>query len=180
MSSEARVRQVVQSQTTESDFGWSLGMLLRAYQRASTGALGGFPHGQRGYQALSTVVHGDQPNQLALAAYLGVDRTVMTYLIDDLVKAGLVRRQQNPLDRRARKIVATKRGREVLCDLEQRVRQAEDDALSALLPAERQVFRDLLRRVACDVREVEEEQPATDTTDACDAVDTYIEQTVGR
>lgn len=174
MSSEARMRQIPQSQTAESDFGWSLGVLLRSYQNATADTLGTFPHGPRGYQALSTVAHGSQPNQLALAAYLGIDRTVMTYLIDDLVKAGLVKRQQNPADRRARKIVATKRGREVLCDLERRVQAAEDAVLAALEPTERQAFRNLLRRVACDVREVE---PKTDT---CDAVNDFIEKTVGR
>ena len=39
------------------------------------------------YQILSTVVHDDQPSRLALAAHLGIDRSVMTYLIDDLVEA---------------------------------------------------------------------------------------------
>ncbi|MFK0044612.1 MarR family transcriptional regulator [Streptomyces sp. NPDC090741] len=40
-----------------------------------------------------------------MATYLGIDRTVMTYLIDDLVTAGLVERRLNPADRRQRKIV---------------------------------------------------------------------------
>ncbi|NUT33244.1 MAG: winged helix-turn-helix transcriptional regulator [Hamadaea sp.] len=137
------------------DFGWSLGVLLRAYHSAVLAALGDLPHGPRGYQTLTTVVRGDHPSQLALAAYLGIDRTVMTYLLDDLVAAGLVERRLNPADRRQRKVVATARGRAVLDDLHQRVRAAEDGVLSALDAGERDLFRVMLRRVACSLRDVE-------------------------
>ncbi|MFD1505615.1 winged helix-turn-helix transcriptional regulator [Georgenia yuyongxinii] len=138
----------------EADLGWSLGVLLRAYKDGVSAAVGACPHGHRGYQVLTTVVHGDQPSQLALAAYLGIDRTVMTYLIDDLVAAGLVERQLNPADRRQRKIVATGTGARTLADLERRVREAEDVTLAALEPPERDSFRALLRKVACDLRGV--------------------------
>ncbi|NMR20052.1 MarR family winged helix-turn-helix transcriptional regulator [Cellulomonas fimi] len=134
------------------DFGWSLVVLLRAYQAGVTAALGDVPHGHRGYQVLSTVVHGDQPSQLALAAHLGIDRTVMTYLIDDLVAAGLVERRPNPQDRRQRKIVATADGTRTLADLERRVDDAQDRILSALAPRERETLCTLVRRVARDTR----------------------------
>ncbi|MBF8188811.1 winged helix-turn-helix transcriptional regulator [Nonomuraea sp. K274] len=145
--------------TAEGDFGWSLGVLLRAFHGSLVEVLGDLPHGPRGYQTLSTVVHGDQPSQLALAAHLGIDRTVMTYLIDDLVQAGLVERRLNPADRRQRKIVATDEGAATLRDLERRVREVEDMVLGTLSPAERDVLRALLRRVACGVADIE---PATD------------------
>ncbi|MHB1064087.1 MAG: hypothetical protein ACYC1Z_06300 [Georgenia sp.] len=48
--------------------------------------LGDLPHGRRGYQILSTVVRGDPPGQFTLAVHLGIDRTVMT----DLVEAALI------------------------------------------------------------------------------------------
>jgi DNA-binding MarR family transcriptional regulator len=64
--------------------------------------IGDFPRGHRGYQVLSTTVNGKPLSQLALAAHLGTDRTIVTYLIDDLVEAGLVERQHNPADRRIR------------------------------------------------------------------------------
>jgi DNA-binding MarR family transcriptional regulator len=143
-------------------FGWGLGVLLRAYHASVGPLLSDFPHGARGYQTLATVAHGEQPNQLALATYLGIDRTVMTYLIDDLVTAGLVERRLNPADRRQRKVVATRHGIEVLADLERRVRHAEDHLLDGLRAAERQTFRDLLRKVACHVRDIDV------TADPCD------------
>ncbi|MFI2752924.1 MarR family winged helix-turn-helix transcriptional regulator [Cellulomonas sp. P22] len=149
--------------STQDDLGWHLGVLLRAYQCSVARLLGDLPHGTRGYQVLAAVEHGDQPNQQALAAHLGIDRTVMTYLIDDLVAAGLVERRQNPADRRARKIVTTPRGAVHLADLESEVRRAEDALLADLDPAERDTFRTLLRRVACGVRDLD---PAVDVCDA--------------
>ncbi|MFG1703032.1 MarR family winged helix-turn-helix transcriptional regulator [Nonomuraea sp. M3C6] len=140
---------------TEGDFGWQLGVLLSTYHGVIAPLLGDLPHAMRGYQILSTVAHGDQPTQSALAAYLGIDRTVMTYLIDDLVQAGLVERRQSPTDRRARKIVVTPAGAKTLAELERLVSSAEDTLLGALDPAQRQVFRDLLRTVACGARRIE-------------------------
>ncbi|WP_043625618.1 MarR family winged helix-turn-helix transcriptional regulator [Nonomuraea candida] len=134
-------------------------MLLRAYQGSVVTVIGDLPHGPRGYQTLAAVAGGAHPTQLALAAHLGIDRTVMTYLIDDLVKAGLVERRLNPADRRQRRIVATAKGLRTFRDLERRVREAEDGLLGALDAGERETFRTLLWRVACDVRDIE---PAKD------------------
>ena len=131
------------------DFGLSLGVLLRAYHAMVASVLEHVPQGPRGYQTLATVARGDQPSQLALATCLGIDRTVMTYLIDELVTAGLVERQLNPADRRQRKIVATPRGISILEDSEREVREAEDRLLGALDAGQRAEFRTLLRRAAC-------------------------------
>jgi DNA-binding MarR family transcriptional regulator len=75
---------------------------------------------------------------VALASYLGIDRTVMTYPIDNLVKAGLVQRQQSPSARRNRRIVAAAAGVAKFKELEARVRDAEDHLLRALDPAGRE------------------------------------------
>jgi MarR family transcriptional regulator for hemolysin len=163
---------MMQVMTTErpaynGDLGWHLGVLSGAYQASVVGVLGEFPRGPRGYQTLAAVVHDERSSQLALATHLGIDRTVMTYLIDDLVQAGLVERQLNPADRRQRRIVATARGVAAYTDLERRVRAAEDRLLGALDDGERQALRRLLRRVACDLREIE---PATDPCDAAERV----------
>src|SRR3954454_4256573 len=107
------------------DLGWHLGMVLRGYQARFEEAVEGVPGGVRGYQVLSTVVHRDPPNQQALAAHLVIDRTVLTYLLDTLVEAGVVERVPAPSDRRARKIIATEEGRESLARYEERVASAE-------------------------------------------------------
>jgi DNA-binding MarR family transcriptional regulator len=130
------------------DFGWILGVLLRTYRDRITEAIGDFPLGPRGYQTLREVAREQQPSQLALAGHLGIDRTVMTYVIDELEEAGLVERRPNPGDRRQRQIVATAQGRAAVAALCQRVTEAENAVLAALDPAERAVVRRLLGKAA--------------------------------
>lgn len=130
------------------DLGWALGSLLRGYRERIGPLLEDVPHGPRGYQTLCEVIRGEQPSQLALATHLGIDRTVMTYLIDGLVEAGLVERRQNPADRRQRQVVATARGRRLVARTCGRVAAAEEEVLGGLEPGERDVLRRLLAKAA--------------------------------
>jgi DNA-binding MarR family transcriptional regulator len=132
----------------ESDLGWALGTVSRSYLRIAAEAVADLPGGPRGYQVLSSAARGDAGTQLAMAQRLGVDRTVMTYLLDDLESAGLVERRPDPADRRARRVVLTDAGRTRLCDVERRLRKVEDRVLGTLDPAERDTLRTLLQRVA--------------------------------
>ncbi len=131
------------------DLGWALGVVLRSYAKAANAAFAGLPGGSRGYQVLAAASRGEPGSQLELAHHLGVDRTVMTYLLDDLEGAGLIERRPDPADRRARRIVVTAPGRERLTDLGRRLRAAEDQVLAGL-PADgdRRAFRALLRQLA--------------------------------
>jgi hypothetical protein len=83
------------------DLGWGLGMIFRAYVEAAHAAVADLPGGPRGYQVLSAAAQGTVNSQLALAQHLGVDRTVMTYLLDDLEAACLIERRPDPADRPA-------------------------------------------------------------------------------
>ena len=107
------------------DLGWGLGTVFRAYVKAAHDAVADLPGGPRGYQVLSAAAQGAVGSQLALAQHLGVDRTVMTYLLDDLEAGGLIERRPDPADRRARRIVATQKGNELLTNLNDRLRAAE-------------------------------------------------------
>ncbi|CAM3397953.1 MarR family winged helix-turn-helix transcriptional regulator [Isoptericola cucumis] len=131
-----------------SPLGWSLAALLREWSAEVTAACVDVPHGGRGYEVLSAVTREAPPTQAALAARLGIDRTVMTYLLDELVGCDLVERRPDPADRRARRIAVTDHGRAVLADLDARVRAAEDRLLAGLEPAERDALRHLLARAA--------------------------------
>src|ERR1700712_4131612 len=96
---------------TSSSLGWSIGVLFRAWHDAATAALADFPHGARGHQILEFVAEGTLPTQAALAAHLGIDRTVLTYVLDDLVAEGVIERQADVADRRVRRLAATVSGR---------------------------------------------------------------------
>ena len=130
MTTRAEPRTEPRTGQTEGtdDLGWGLGALLR------------------GYQTMCAVVGDDHPSQLALAGHLGIDKTVMTYLVDDLVDAGLVERRPNPADRRQRQIVATDQGTRAVADLCRRVDAAENDLLGRLDDDERVALRRLLSK----------------------------------
>ncbi|SCE72064.1 DNA-binding transcriptional regulator, MarR family [Micromonospora coriariae] len=151
-----------------SNFGWSLGMVLRRWHEYVEETLKDLPHGSRGYHILAVVVHEDVPTQAALATRLVIDRSVLTYVIDDLENAGLIERQLDPRDRRARRIVATERGRLALADAEKRVAHAEDHVLAGLPEDQRATFRDFADRAA------EAIQAAAPGTDPCAAVTSVI------
>ncbi|MEV1292234.1 MarR family winged helix-turn-helix transcriptional regulator [Pseudonocardia sp. NPDC049635] len=152
----------------DEQLGWALGVLVRAYQAALGGVVADFPHGLRGYEILASVVEEPQPSQQALAARLGIDPSVLVYVLDDLVEAGLVERCPNPADRRQRMIVATGRGSDVFEVAAARVAEAENDVLGALSAEEQNAFRTMLCRVACSVRTVDVE------TDPCAAAAVMI------
>ncbi|GDY32877.1 MarR family winged helix-turn-helix transcriptional regulator [Gandjariella thermophila] len=147
----------------QADLGWALGVVFRGYLKAANAAVADLPGGPRGYQVLAAAAHDQPRSQLKLAQQLGVDRTVMTYLVDDLEKAGLVERHPDPADRRARRLSATDAGKDLLCRLDERLRRAEDHLLSALDSADRDMLRTLLQRVALRL-------DAADPVGACTAV----------
>lgn len=148
-----------------TDLGWALGVTFRAYLRAGEEIFAELPGGPRGHQVLAAAVQGPERHQLALAQHLGIDRTVMTYLLDDLVAAGLVERQADPADRRARRVVATPAGRTTLDALQRRLMLAEGHLLSALSDDDRETFRALLHEVADHVHRLDP------VSDACEVVE---------
>src|SRR5580693_430207 len=137
--------------TLSNDLGWALGVVFRGYVKATHEALADLPGGPRGYQVLAAADGDEHGSQLALAAHLGVDRTVMTYLLDDLEAAGLIERRPDPADRRARHVVSTEQGTELLATLDQRLRAAEEQLLAPLDQKARQSFRAQVRLLATHV-----------------------------
>lgn len=132
----------------EDSLGWLLAQCLRAYSDAMESAVAGLPQGIRGYQALSGAAHCSARNQAELARQLGVDRTVMVYLVDDLVKADLVERVADPSDRRSRLIRATPAGVERLASAQSAIEAAETAVLAPLAENERTQLRCMLQSLA--------------------------------
>jgi DNA-binding MarR family transcriptional regulator len=130
------------------DLSWLLGSAFRAHLSALRQAVGDLPHGARGYGALREAAEPTPRNQAELAKILGLDRTVMVYLVDDLEAAGLVERVPDPNDRRSKLIRATPAGVARLCDLRRATAAAEAELLADLSPAEGELLHSLLRRVA--------------------------------
>jgi DNA-binding MarR family transcriptional regulator len=128
------------------DLGWLLGTLLRTYLKGAADAVRELPGGPRGYQVLVIASAGACRNQAGIAEHLGVDRTVMTYLLDDLESAKLIERKPDPADRRSRQILLTTKGVRRLAQLTARIADVEQSLLADLTEAEAGQLRELLAR----------------------------------
>jgi DNA-binding MarR family transcriptional regulator len=144
-------------------------MVLRRWHEHVEEVLASLPHGSRGYHVLAVVVHEDVPNQNALASRLVIDRSVLTYLIDDLEAAGLVERRLDPSNRRVRRLVATERGRQVLAVAEGQVALAEEYVLRGLPVEQRAGLRNAVEQAADAI------VASAPMTDPCLAVDSVLE-----
>ena len=146
----------------DTDIGWALFAVVRRYRHLTDDLLADLPGGPRGYQVLLGSHQLGPKSQLALAQYLGLDRTVMTYLLDDLEAAGLVQRTPDPADRRVRRIALTGEGDDALAEARRRLRDREAALLAPLPPGQRDSLRMLLHRLAtnddsgADATEVEQ------------------------
>jgi DNA-binding MarR family transcriptional regulator len=84
--------------------------------------------------------------QQELGSALGIDRSTMVSLIDQLESAGLATRRPSATDRRAREIAITAKGRRTLQRARGLILQVEDEVLAGLSADERAELLALLRR----------------------------------
>jgi DNA-binding MarR family transcriptional regulator len=148
--------------TLETDLGWAIRLVSTAFSRVATDSVADLPGGPRGYLVLVALAGGEPPTQLALAREVSLDRTVITYLLDDLEAHQLVTRRPDPRDRRARLVLITDTGRTRLRQVRQSLTAAEARLLADLNGDESQQLRTLLSRVA---RTAKRESLAPDETD---------------
>ena len=86
-------------------------------------------------------------SQQELGEQLGIDRTTVVELIDDLEKQGVVERRRNPADRRSYALHLTTKGRTVQKRAAKAFDAAVDEYLGPLSAADRKALVDMLTRV---------------------------------
>lgn len=86
-------------------------------------------------------------SQQELGEQLGIDRTTIVELIDDLERKGAVVRRRNPTDRRSYALSLTPRGRSVQKRASRAFDGAADEFFDAIKPAERQALAEMLKRL---------------------------------
>jgi MarR family transcriptional regulator for hemolysin len=84
--------------------------------------------------------------QQELGSALGIDRSTMVSLIDQLESAGLAKRRPSATDRRAREIAITPKGRRLLHRARRMISATEDEVLAGLTAEQRSELMRLLRR----------------------------------
>ena len=86
-------------------------------------------------------------SQHGLGEQLGIDRTTMVELIDDLETRGVVVRRRNSADRRAYSIQLTAKGRAVQKRAAKAFDDAADEFFGPLKAGERHLLADMMRRL---------------------------------
>ena len=102
----------------------------------------------RHFGMLSHLAAAEGQSQQALSNALGIHRSAVVALVDELEHRGLAERRRDPNDRRAYTLYLTRSGRELLADLEREADEREAELLAALNAAERSKLISLLQRVA--------------------------------
>ena len=98
------------------------------------------------FALLNVIAAREGAIQQELGSALGIDRSTMVALIDQLESAGLARRRPSATDRRAREIAITPKGRRLVQRARGLISQVEDEVLAGLTAAERDELLTLLRR----------------------------------
>ena len=119
-------------------------VVIQADFRAALGDGGLSP---RVYSALSLVVQFPQITQSALARHLGIERSGLVAIVDDLEGRGYLARTTVPEDRRVQALVATEAGCAALDAATALVRAHEERLFGQFAPEERAVLLALLRRI---------------------------------
>jgi DNA-binding MarR family transcriptional regulator len=101
-----------------------------------------------GYIALSRLAKEPAASQLLLAESMGYDKTRLISLLDSLEADGLLTREPDPDDRRARIIALTPTGRRLHRAARRSIRSMEKRLLSGVSEAEARHLRDVLGRLA--------------------------------
>jgi DNA-binding MarR family transcriptional regulator len=128
--------------------GFLTGRLHRAVQQMlrETGTFTE-PLGGKHLGFMSVIIDEGPLSQQALGRRLGVDRTTVVTVVDELERAGFVERRRNPDDRRAYALEASKTGREWQAKARKIVLDAERELLAPLSTSERKELISLMQRV---------------------------------
>jgi len=82
-----------------------------------------------------------------LAHFIRKDRSAMGKLLEQMEKAGFIEQKVSRVERRARELYLTPKGRSIVQDVRQVIRRQDDDFFAMLDPTERETLLGLLRKV---------------------------------
>jgi DNA-binding MarR family transcriptional regulator len=126
---------------------WLLGRAALDAQRFTADRLAQVGMRRGFYGVLATLAEAGPSSQADIGRRLGVDRSDMVAILNDLEGEGYVTREPDPTDRRRNSVAITKSGRTVLARFDRAIGDAEKTFLSTLDAQERKTFVGLLQRI---------------------------------
>lgn len=113
--------------------------MARDFMRAAVQALGERDLTILQFGTLLLLEDGQERTVGALAEQIGRSMSATSRMIDQLVKRELLRRQEDPNDRRARRVTLSAAGRKLLTTMMRRRAEAELRLMDSLPPADQQI-----------------------------------------
>jgi DNA-binding MarR family transcriptional regulator len=128
----------------DSELTWLLHRAAQRMRSVSGGAAEANGLSLRQHILLSALHLSPGMSQVELGRAVGMDKTTLTGEIDRLESSGLVQRNIDPRDRRARTLTNTRRGENLRRKISTAATRAESDALSAFDAREVEQLRRML------------------------------------
>ena len=132
----------------QEDFALALHDSARAWRHALDRRLKGLGLSQASWMSIAFLARAEAPlTQIELAHCLSVEGPTVVAMVDRLPRAGLVRREIAPEDRRVRRVVLTADGLSVYAEVRRVAGDFRREMLDGLDAAELQQATDLLQRL---------------------------------
>jgi MarR family transcriptional regulator for hemolysin len=152
----------------------TLVIAARKWRRTSHGVLSAFNVSEACATPLLTASRlGEAVRQVTLAEYIGIEGPSLVRLLDQLCAAGLMRRDEDPEDRRAKTVVLTRAGRAVTEKMEEELVTLRAQALKGVSRSDLEATLRVLTAFTADsAEESESASTAKATRSASPAKDT--------
>ena len=131
-----------------SDLCWLLSRASHGLTTEFTAALENLGISPRAHSVLFTAMTGEF-TQTEIAKMVGLDKTTMVVTVDELEAAGLAERRPSTTDRRARVIVVTKAGEQLVGEADEVLNRVREDVLGAVASEDREPFLRALETLVC-------------------------------
>jgi DNA-binding MarR family transcriptional regulator len=131
----------------EEFIGYNLKRAYMIVQSDFRRALGEDGFAPRVFSALALVVQFPNVTQSGLARMLGIERSGLVAIVDELEERGMIQRTTVPGDRRVQALVPTEIGRQAFAEAQEAVRAHEVQLLSHFSAEERSTLLSLLSKI---------------------------------
>ena len=142
-----------QKRNREQSLGRAVGIVHRYGMIYMDNELAPLGLGRGTYLFMATLYHNDGMHQEELTRELGINKGTTTRAVSKLEKLGYVRREADPSDRRACRVMLTDKARQIRPAFFDVLIGGTETLARGFTPAERGVALDLLKRMGANMRE---------------------------